>query len=110
MRSRCGVACQAHAYDQTQCKCPLPVHHPSLTFCSFCTLQEFAEYYLSKHGGRKLAWHTNSASCIVRAQFASGVKELQASSHQVRRCGSSPWIAGVGLRAAAAYVRNACMH
>lgn len=41
--------------------------------------QEFAEYYLSKHGGRKLAWQSISSNCVVRAQFSSGVKELQAS-------------------------------
>ncbi|PRW20747.1 Cullin-4 [Chlorella sorokiniana] len=44
--------------------------------------QDFADYYLSKHGGRKLAWHSASSNCLVRAQFASGVKELQASLHQ----------------------------
>lgn len=44
--------------------------------------QEFAEYYLSKHGGRKLAWQTTSSSCLVRAHFPLGVKELQASLHQ----------------------------
>lgn len=47
-------------------------------------LQEFAEYYLSKHGGRKLAWQSISSNCVVRAQFSSGVKELQASLLQVR--------------------------
>ncbi|KAL4433622.1 hypothetical protein ABPG75_000063 [Micractinium tetrahymenae] len=41
--------------------------------------QEFAEYYLSKHGGRKLAWQSTSSNCVVRAHFKSGVKELQAS-------------------------------
>lgn len=45
--------------------------------------QEFAEYYLSKHGGRKLAWHSTSSNCIVRAQLGAGTKELQASMHQV---------------------------
>ncbi|EFN51797.1 hypothetical protein CHLNCDRAFT_32941 [Chlorella variabilis] len=44
--------------------------------------KEFAEYYLSKHGGRKLAWHSTSSNCVVRAQFPMGVKELQASLHQ----------------------------
>lgn len=46
--------------------------------------QEFADYYLSKHGGRKLAWHGTSSNCVVRAHFPLGVKELQASLHQVR--------------------------
>jgi len=51
--------------------------------CRAC-LQEFAEYYLSKHGGRKLAWQSTSSNCVVRAHFGSGVKELQASLLQVR--------------------------
>ncbi|PSC74717.1 cullin 4 [Micractinium conductrix] len=44
--------------------------------------QEFAEFYLSKHGGRKLAWQSAPSSCVVRAHFTPGVKELQASLHQ----------------------------
>ncbi|KAL4853220.1 Cullin-4 [Chlorella vulgaris] len=44
--------------------------------------KEFADYYLSKHGGRKLAWHGTSSNCVVRAHFPLGVKELQASLHQ----------------------------
>ena len=46
--------------------------------------QDFSGYYLSKHGGRKLAWHSTASNCLVRAHFPSGVKELQASLHQVR--------------------------
>ena len=56
--------------------------------------QDFADYYLSKHGGRKLAWHSASSNCLVRAQFASGVKELQASLHQV--CGCAGTASGAG--------------
>ena len=54
-------------------------------YCSPITAlrQEFGEYYLSKHGGRKLAWHSTSSNCLVRAHFAGGAKELQASLHQV---------------------------
>jgi hypothetical protein len=47
--------------------------------------QEFADFYLSKHGGRKLTWHGASGTCLVRAHFPRGTKELQASLHQVRR-------------------------
>lgn len=56
-----------------------------LTGSQIAAVQEFGEYYLSKHGGRKLAWQSTSSNCLVRAHFASGVKELQASLHQVWR-------------------------
>ena len=40
-------------------------------------LQEnFQEFYLNKHSGRKLTWQNSQGQCVVKAQFASGPKEL----------------------------------
>eukprot|EP00794_Sanderia_malayensis_P011107 gene11107-12276_t len=46
-------------------------------------LQEnFKTFYLSKYSGRKLQWQATLGHCVVRANFPSGVKELQVSLHQ----------------------------
>jgi hypothetical protein len=42
----------------------------------------FSDYYLRKHNGRKLTWHSSMESCTLKAQFESGGKELQVSVHQ----------------------------
>ena len=40
-------------------------------------LQEnFQEFYLNKHSGRKLTWQNSQGQCVVKAQFANGPKEL----------------------------------
>ena len=48
------------------------------------TLQtQFTDFYLSKHGGRKLAWRHALGSCVLRARFAScGVREVAVSVFQ----------------------------
>ena len=41
------------------------------------TLQEqFQDFYLNKHSGRKLTWQNSQGLCVVKAQFANGPKEL----------------------------------
>lgn len=42
----------------------------------------FGDYYLQKHNGRKLTWHSTMESCTLKAHFDSGAKELQVSVHQ----------------------------
>ena len=36
----------------------------------------FTEYYLSKHGGRKLAWVNGMGTCVLKARFGTHEKEL----------------------------------
>lgn len=45
-------------------------------------MQVFMEHYLQKHSGRRLVWHNSLATCVVRAQFACGPKELSVSLFQ----------------------------
>ncbi len=40
------------------------------------------EHYLQKHSGRRLVWHNSLATCVLRAQFNSGPKELSVSLFQ----------------------------
>lgn len=37
----------------------------------------FGDYYLQKHNGRKLTWHTSMEPCTLKAQFDPGAKDLQ---------------------------------
>ena len=46
--------------------------------------QIFMDHYLQKHSGRRLIWHNSLGTCVLRAQFAKGPKELQVSLFQVR--------------------------
>ena len=48
----------------------------------------FKDFYLSKHSGRRLVWHNSLGSCVLRAQFPKGLKELSVSLFQVRRLGA----------------------
>lgn len=41
------------------------------------------EHYLQKHSGRRLHWHNSLGTCVIRAQFGKGTKELQVSLFQV---------------------------
>lgn len=45
--------------------------------------QIFMDHYLQKHSGRRLIWHNSLGTCVLRAQFAKGPKELQVSLFQV---------------------------
>lgn len=45
--------------------------------------QVFSEFYLNKHSGRKLVWHNTLGTCIMKAQFKKGPKELAVSLFQV---------------------------
>lgn len=42
----------------------------------------FADYYLTKHSGRHLAWVNSLGTAIVRAKFDAGTKELVVSAFQ----------------------------
>lgn len=44
----------------------------------------FKDFYLSKHSGRRLVWHNSLGTCVLRAQFPKGLKELMVSLFQVR--------------------------
>eukprot|EP00210_Caulerpa_lentillifera_P001604 g1542.t1 len=41
--------------------------------------QIFEEFYLQKHNGRRLQWHNSLSTCILKAKFTAGPKELQVS-------------------------------
>jgi len=45
----------------------------------------FKDFYLSKHSGRRLVWHNSLGTCMLRAQFPKGLKELSVSLFQARR-------------------------
>ncbi|KAJ1973935.1 hypothetical protein H4R35_003855 [Dimargaris xerosporica] len=42
----------------------------------------YQEYYLSKHEHRNLQWHNTLATCVLRAAFPTGRKELVLSCYQ----------------------------
>ncbi len=43
----------------------------------------FTQFYLSKHGGRRLAWQHSLGQCVLRGRFAAvGARELQVSLFQ----------------------------
>ncbi|KAK9797070.1 hypothetical protein WJX73_002435 [Symbiochloris irregularis] len=44
--------------------------------------QVFKDFYLSKHSGRRLVWQNSLGSCVLRASFPKGVKELSVSLFQ----------------------------
>lgn len=46
-------------------------------------MQVFKEFYLSKHSGRRLVWHNSLGTCILKARFDKGFKELSVSLFQV---------------------------
>ena len=43
----------------------------------------FKDFYLSKHSGRRLQWHNSLGTCVLRATFKRGPKELSLSLFQV---------------------------
>ncbi|KAM8893237.1 cullin-4B-like isoform 3-T3 [Lycaon pictus] len=46
-------------------------------------LQEnFKNFYLSKHSGRKLQWQSSLGHCVLKAEFKKGKKELQVTLFQ----------------------------
>uniref|UniRef100_A0A5G2QVY0 Cullin family profile domain-containing protein n=1 Tax=Sus scrofa TaxID=9823 RepID=A0A5G2QVY0_PIG len=44
--------------------------------------ENFKNFYLSKHSGRKLQWQSTLGHCVLRAEFKKGKKELQVSLFQ----------------------------
>lgn len=44
----------------------------------------FRDFYLSKYSGRRLVWQHSLGSCMLRASFPKGMKELSVSTFQVR--------------------------
>eukprot|EP01023_Acetabularia_acetabulum_P049241 TRINITY_DN5249_c0_g1_i7.p1 TRINITY_DN5249_c0_g1~~TRINITY_DN5249_c0_g1_i7.p1 ORF type:complete len:627 (+),score=66.81 TRINITY_DN5249_c0_g1_i7:256-1881(+) len=43
---------------------------------------KFKQFYLSKHTGRKLTWYSSLGTCVLKAQFKRGAKELSVSLFQ----------------------------
>ena len=50
---------------------------------SSCAQGVFKDFYLSKHSGRRLVWHNSLGTCVVKAYFPKGTKELSVSLFQV---------------------------
>eukprot|EP01025_Chloroclados_australasicus_P025868 TRINITY_DN25752_c0_g1_i2.p1 TRINITY_DN25752_c0_g1~~TRINITY_DN25752_c0_g1_i2.p1 ORF type:complete len:745 (-),score=82.84 TRINITY_DN25752_c0_g1_i2:248-2482(-) len=44
--------------------------------------ERFKQFYLSKHTGRKLTWYSSLGTCVLKAYFKQGTKELQVSLFQ----------------------------
>jgi len=44
--------------------------------------QRFDDFYTSKYSGRRLVWHHDLATCVLRAQYPRGRKELHLSMPQ----------------------------
>ena len=42
----------------------------------------FKEFYLRKYSGRRLVWHNSLGTCMLRAHFNKGQKELSVSLFQ----------------------------
>merc|ERR1711943_151818 len=59
----------------TSIDCSVP---PSLGDC----LEIFKSFYQSKHSGRRLTWQHAMGTCLVKANFQKGRKELQRSQLQ----------------------------
>ena len=45
-------------------------------------LEVFKAFYVSKHSGRRLMWQHSLGTCVLRANFPSGKKELSVSLFQ----------------------------
>lgn len=67
----------------------MSVHYVRLRVCmlTLCWqmvqyLEAFKLFYLSKHSGRKLQWQPSLGSCVLKACFTNGDKELQVSLFQ----------------------------
>lgn len=45
-------------------------------------LDIFKEFYMSKHNGRCLTWQHSLDTCVIRAEFSCGKKELAVSLYQ----------------------------
>lgn len=43
----------------------------------------FKKFYLQKHQGRRLQWHDGLGTCVLKANFPKGAKELSVSLFQV---------------------------
>lgn len=43
----------------------------------------FKDFYLDKHQGRRLVWHNSLGTCLLKAHFQKGPKELSVSLFQV---------------------------
>ncbi|KAK4536609.1 hypothetical protein CDCA_CDCA09G2634 [Cyanidium caldarium] len=71
--------CQVLTQAYWPCGPPLAIKLPeSLQRCQ----DAFARFYLSKHSGRRLAWHSAMSTCELRARFPRGEKTLSVSLHQ----------------------------
>eukprot|EP00887_Chlorella_sp_A99_P004032 scaffold11.g4032.t1 len=48
--------------------------------CSGAGLESaFRDFYLSKHTGRRLVWYNGLSTCVIKAQFDAGTRELSVS-------------------------------
>ena len=63
---------------------PSPVQHSAMRTQSRRMRQVFKDFYLSKHSGRRLVWHNSLGTCVLKARFDKGAKELSVSLFQVR--------------------------
>lgn len=57
----------------------VPVRIPPVVMTA---VNDFQNYYYTKHNGRKLTWPHQLAHCQLRARFPKGNKELVVSSFQ----------------------------
>ena len=69
----------------------------------------FTQFYLSKHGGRRLAWQHSLGQCVLRGRFAAvGARELQVSLFQAAALllfNDAPRLSLAEVRACAAVAR-----
>lgn len=71
----------ALAQCSMQHRLTLGLQHPIKI--SVTILQVFKDFYLSKHSGRRLVWHNSLGTCMLKAKFDKGTKELSVSLFQV---------------------------
>lgn len=58
------------SYPVTDCRLP-----PALATAQ----SAFRDFYLSKHTGRRLVWYNGLSTCVIKAQFDAGTRELSVS-------------------------------
>ena len=76
--------------SSTRSSCTLPIPDKGIELCAVVELELLAaqDFYLSKHSGRRLVWHNSLGSCVIKAQFPKGTKELSVSLFQVKHLGA----------------------
>ncbi|KFM25773.1 Cullin-4 [Auxenochlorella protothecoides] len=59
-----------------------PADECSLPEVLTASQQTFKDFYLKKHSGRRLVWYNSLGTCVLRASFRAGSKELSVSLFQ----------------------------